>query len=323
VPVTVCSDLLKPGGYGRAAAYLAELARRMGEVRAHDVADFLVRAHGHGLDALGDLALAAEDPRRAACLAALEGGEPLEAAAGPELHRRWVAAAVLRNTARYAREVAESPRYRREANAKTPRKIGSRLELFDCITCDKCVPVCPNDANFTFELPPRSVPVVKLSGREGSWTKHVEGELAVLERHQIANFADFCNDCGNCDVFCPEDGGPYLVKPRFFGSIEDWRGTDLDGFCHESGADGAWVLHARIGGRELALGAADGGGRLCFSGQGFALRLDPESPADDPRGTADVEVDLTWFHVLCWIRSGVYGAGAPTSYPALLASGRE
>src|SRR5262249_42293868 len=31
---------------------------------------------------------------------------------------------------------------------------------------------------------------------------------------------DFCNECGNCDVFCPEEGGPYKVKPRFFGSRE-------------------------------------------------------------------------------------------------------
>jgi putative selenate reductase len=28
--------------------------------------------------------------------------------------------------------------------------------------------------------------------------------------------ADFCNDCGNCDTFCPEHEGPYLQKPRFF-----------------------------------------------------------------------------------------------------------
>ena len=49
--------------------------------------------------------------------------------------------------------------------------------------------------------------------------------------HQLANFADFCNECGNCDVFCPEDGGPYIEKPRFFGSLEAWRRlTTRDGF---------------------------------------------------------------------------------------------
>ena len=29
--------------------------------------------------------------------------------------------------------------------AQAPRKIGSHLKLFDCVSCDKCVPVCPND----------------------------------------------------------------------------------------------------------------------------------------------------------------------------------
>ncbi|MFI5214488.1 MAG: hypothetical protein ACHQU8_08120, partial [Gemmatimonadales bacterium] len=42
------------------------------------------------------------------------------------------------------------------------------------------------------------------------------------EPRQFINFADFCNDCGNCDVFCPEDGGPYLLKPRVFVDRARW-----------------------------------------------------------------------------------------------------
>ena len=38
----------------------------------------------------------------------------------------------------------------------------------------------------------------------------------VEQKAQIANLADFCNECGNCDTFCPEVGGPYIEKPRFF-----------------------------------------------------------------------------------------------------------
>ena len=34
---------------------------------------------------------------------------------------------------------------------------GSHLALFDCVNCDKCVPVCPNDANFVYETAPLSV----------------------------------------------------------------------------------------------------------------------------------------------------------------------
>ena len=39
----------------------------------------------------------------------------------------------------------------------------------------------------------------------------------IKEIMQIACYADFCNECGNCDTFCPEYGGPYIKKPTFFG----------------------------------------------------------------------------------------------------------
>ena len=45
------------------------------------------------------------------------------------------------------------PRYRAEA-LRPPRRIGRHLALFDCINCDKCLPACPNDANFVYEAEP-------------------------------------------------------------------------------------------------------------------------------------------------------------------------
>jgi len=165
-PVTVCTDLLKTGGYARGAGYFEELARRMDAVGATTVDAFIVRAYGE---------------------------------AGPA----DVTAAKLRNTDLYVARATGEPRYRAASHRKVPKKIGRRLKLFDCLTCDKCIPVCPNDANFSFRMP--STPEVPLG-----------------EARQIANFADFCNDCGNCDVFCPEDGGPYVLKPRLFVSRERW-----------------------------------------------------------------------------------------------------
>jgi putative selenate reductase len=219
------------------------------------------------------------------------------------------------NTAHYVPLATADPRYARAANAKPPRKIGSALELFDCVTCDKCVPVCPNDANFTFVLPRLAVPIVKLAPAGGGFAAREEGTLAIEEQHQIASFADFCNDCGNCDVFCPEDGGPYAVKPRFFGRVDDWRASPaLDGFALER-AGGVERLFGRIGGRASCIERA--GSRTRFAGEGFALELDEASPERDPRGAASVEVDLTDFRILCWIRDAVYGD--PLSYPALAA----
>jgi putative selenate reductase len=79
------------------------------------------------------------------------------------------------------------------------------------------------------------------------------GRLEVREHHQIGNFQDFCNDCGNCDVFCPESGGPYLVKPRFFGSLDAWRAQkDRDGFFVDR-RDGRTAMWGRLRGVEYRL----------------------------------------------------------------------
>jgi putative selenate reductase len=321
VPITVCSDLLKPGGYARSRGYFDELAARMDAARARSVPDFVVRAYGEGAAALERLGLARDDPRRRACERALAAGEDLAAAAGEELFARWASEAALLNTEHYVPLATCDPRYGREANARPPRKIGSRLELFDCITCDKCVPVCPNDANFTFVLPRLAVPVVKLRREGGRWTRRVDGELAIEERHQIASFADFCNDCGNCDVFCPEDGGPYLVKPRFFGRHADWLSfAHLDGFALERRATGT-RLHGRFERRAYSLERDAAGGPSTYRGPGFELRLDERDPEGTLEGSAEGEVDLTYLRILGWIRDAVYAPDA-VNYPSVLAASR-
>jgi putative selenate reductase len=185
VPVTSCTDLLRPGGYQRLHWQAEALSRAMRESGAVTVPDF-IRARA---------------------------GEPAANGADASLanHRRAVA------------DVSAAERYTAAKTGKPPRKIGSHLKLFDCINCDKCVPVCPNDANFVYETPPREILYRDLIVRAG---RLVAGESQTLSlggpdssRHQIANWADACNDCGNCDVFCPEDGGPYIEKPRLFESL--------------------------------------------------------------------------------------------------------
>jgi len=182
--------------------------------------------------------------------------------------------------------------------------VGTHLVLFDCLTCDKCIPVCPNDANFTFVLPRIEIPIVKLRllGSAG-WARESAGLLRFEKKHQIANFADFCNDCGNCDVFCPEDGGPYLVKPRFFGSREQWAAArQLDGFFVERGGE---AIDGRFGGKEYRVRID--GARLAFLGEGFDLSLSESDPESTVSGTAEGEVDLTYFHILNWLRKALSG----------------
>jgi putative selenate reductase len=344
VPVTVCSDLLKPGGYARAHTYLDALTEAMAAVGAHDVPDWILRSHGQAHAALDRLGLEADDPRLAACRAALAGGGDgdgegggegggdgdgdgggggdgegegdLAAAAGPELHERWVAEASLLNTELVVEALHADPRYDRDHNSTPPRKIGSPLVLFDCITCDKCVPVCPNDANFKLVMPALDLPVVKLVRRDGAWIAREDGRLVLGKKHQIANFADFCNECGNCDVFCPEDGGPYLIKPRFFGTRADFDARpDRDGFFMDRQGEEA-VLHGRFEGSAYRLSRA--GARLRFAGPGFELTLDPDDVPASLEGEAAGEVDLTWMRILMLIRDAAYGQGA-LHYAALLA----
>jgi ferredoxin len=77
--------------------------------------------------------------------------------------------------------------------------------------------------------------------------------FALEKADQIANFADYCNHCGNCDTFCPEYDGPYLKKPNFYGSRRAFEaGAPHDGFLVECSSDGL-SLTCRIQGRSFYL----------------------------------------------------------------------
>ncbi len=140
-------------------------------------------------------------------------------------------------------------RYRAARNRRPPRKLGTHLWLWDCLSCRKCIPACPNDAVFEIDVEPfvGDVPVIDV-GSDGTWRETGRRPYRALKPTQIAIFADACNDCGNCDVVCPEDGGPQIEKPRFFGSLESWRrAAPLTGFLLTR-EDDALVLRGRAEG---------------------------------------------------------------------------
>ena len=296
-PVTVCTDLLKPGGYAHGRGYLTALADKMRAAGARTVDEWVIRGFGNAGRALER---AAPDPATAeSCRTALANGGDLVAAAAPALLARWVAQARLLNSADYAERAAADPRYAAATNRKPPKKIGRHLKLFDCINCEKCVPVCPNDANFVYRLPPGEVPIVKVRRAGDGWNATTEGALAIAAAAQIGNFADFCNDCGNCDVFCPEDGGPYVIKPRFFASAAAWaEDRPRDGFQIERRGDGLFV-RGRFAGRETSVELA--GGQVVYAGDGFRLRFAEADPLATLAGEADGEVDLTYFRLMAMI----------------------
>jgi putative selenate reductase len=220
VPVTTCTDLLKTGGYGRLPPYLYELQRQMKDVGAQTIDDFILDARGQRQAASGNAALAG-----------------------------------FLNTPLIVAKTQADPRYRAAQNRGVPKKINSHLVTFDCITCDKCIPVCPNDANFLYHTGQLRFTYRDVEVRlDGSVVPIGEEKVFALKQaDQIANFADYCNHCGNCDTFCPEYDGPYLKKPNFYGSRRAFdAGAPHDGFLLES-ARGAQSLLCRIAGHHYRM----------------------------------------------------------------------
>jgi putative selenate reductase len=255
-PITTCTDLLRPGGYGRLPKYLDNLEERMRGLGVRTLGDYVVKACGMGEQAVRRTF--DEDPLRHALLASLASDRVdlrgiLEAAGESGRYEVLVQNAALLNTPSLVAAATREQRYSAEANRAVPRKIGSKLWLFDCINCDKCVPVCPQGANFAYETGPLRVEYESWRVTAGGLTRVPGGVFEVRKAHQIGTFQDFCNDCGNCDVFCPEDGGPYLEKPRFFGSMDAWsRQPERSGFFvrRQGDVDAAW---GRLSGVEYCL----------------------------------------------------------------------
>jgi len=282
-PVTICTDLLRPGGYGRLPGYLQALADAMKAVGATCLDDYI-------LDAFG---------QRAAAQARAADGVSAPLWAG------------LLNTSIAAAKVRQDPRYGAAQNRKIPVRIDSRLHTFDCITCDKCIPVCPNAANFTYPTPVTAFDCSDVIVDAGGSIRRVPGRRFEITRDmQIANYADFCNECGNCDTFCPEYGGPYIQKPGFYGSIESWRrAAPRDGLIVENPADQP-AIRARIKGSEYHLLLrdrapiyqwSDGSVQLTVSGADLDdLRARPLIPLN-----REHRMDMWIFHSVRYLLHGV------------------
>src|SRR5579871_55803 len=154
--------------------------------------------------------------------------------------------------ARVVAETAANPRYGWERNRGAPRKIGTHLALYDCINCDKCLPACPNDANFVYETAPDKIEYDNFELQPGVIRRVPGGILRVMSAKQYANYAAACNDCGNCEILCPEDGGPNREKPRLFGSAESYRKQAGDNAFYID-----WKAHTIfgiLGGKSYVLG---------------------------------------------------------------------
>ncbi len=282
VPVTTCTDLLRQGGYGRLPAYLRSLARAMRRVGVTTREAFVLAAHGHGAAAAKTAFAAAPDDgaiweREGRGIGDTAKRQPNEL---PRLLRERAATAgidgdelVLAATRVAGRlngqaivpDLANDPRYGVNANAKTPRRVDGTLGLYDCINCDLCIAACPNDAIFAYEVEPLDVPTERFAGSGANLERTIGQGFAIQERHQLAVVEGGCNECSNCEVYCPEDGAPFVVKERVFFTVVDFeRCHHLDGFCRDGD-----VLHARLGGTAMQLLPSANEGRATLTGPGF------------------------------------------------------
>ncbi len=126
-PASVCSDLLKPGGYGRLAPMLKSLTKAVVESGSNDLDGF----------------------RDASLTAAREAGHLDTAVA----HFAHITGDDLAS-------------YHLDGNSKLPRSVDHDLEMWGCVACNFCVTVCPNDAFFKVPTPESLASEVEDAGRQ-------------------------------------------------------------------------------------------------------------------------------------------------------------
>ena len=129
---------------------------------------------------------------------------------------------------RQSRSVRAEPAVEGRSGAESRRGFGLVEKTLDeasavseakrCLQCQtvcrKCVEVCPNRANVSFDLSPVSVTLPVLSAVGGLLRSTGQETFSIEQGEQILHIEDFCNECGNCGVFCVHHGFPYLDKPK-------------------------------------------------------------------------------------------------------------
>ncbi len=108
-----------------------------------------------------------------------------------------------------------------------------------CLQCDEicniCTTVCPNFANYSYEVEPISYYLqnaVRL--KTGEIEIQNEGLFEVNQKYQVLNIDNFCNECGNCNTFCPTNSAPYKEKPKFYLTKQGFDLSD-EGFYFKNG----------------------------------------------------------------------------------------
>lgn len=124
-------------------------------------------------------------------------------------------------------------------------------EAARCLDCDKlcslCVTVCPNRANLAFLVAPITLDLPVLVRRGETLVTETTRRFSVEQEVQVLTVGDLCNECGNCDPFCPAAGSPHRDKPRFWLDRAAFDSAKGDAFRLER-AGGELLIEARLDG---------------------------------------------------------------------------
>lgn len=131
----------------------------------------------------------------------------------------------------FAKELKELPlndRQNFKLISETLDKQSIVEEASRCLYCDDicniCTTVCPNFANYSYEITPFSYNLQKaVIGENGKIEILNDKQFEIKQKYQILNIANFCNECGNCNTFCPTSSAPYKEKPKIYLTINSFK----------------------------------------------------------------------------------------------------
>ncbi len=93
--------------------------------------------------------------------------------------------------------------------------------------CNICLGVCPNFANIGFTVNTVDIPIYILSKYDEKITIKTESNFSITQKNQILTIGNFCNECGNCNTFCPTNSAPYKTKPMFYLTEESFNNESV------------------------------------------------------------------------------------------------
>ena len=113
--------------------------------------------------------------------------------------------------------------------------------------CSICVSVCPNLALMTYRTEPFSAELPEWKVVGGGLHPAGTRSFRVCQLFQIVVLTDFCDECGNCETFCPTSGRPYRDKPRLYLRESEFA-AEADNAFMIVRRNAGWSMKARFRG---------------------------------------------------------------------------